>query len=170
MTRDPLSLPTNVEEGLHFFDTLPPVSLDFMWGEWEGAEISTGHPMDGLLSATGWYGKQFFDEETVHPLLFYNFTRTGTFKVNPAMVPLSRYIPKWRILHLVMNLIRPFVHAHKPKARLRMLTYRGKVSATMIYDRKPIHDVFRKIDEDTLLGLMDFRGMQEPYFFLLKRK
>ncbi|MEO1588073.1 MAG: DUF4334 domain-containing protein [Bacteroidota bacterium] len=170
MIKDPISLPTHLDEALVFFDSLPPVSLDFMWGEWEGAEQPTGHPMDGLLGATGWYGKQFVDAETVHPLLFHNLTRTGTFKVNPALVPLSMYIPKWNILHAVINLIRPVVHANKPKARLRMLEYRGKISATMIYDRKPIHDTFRKIDDDTLLGLMDFRGMEGPYFFLLKRK
>ncbi|MEL6733484.1 MAG: GXWXG domain-containing protein, partial [Bacteroidota bacterium] len=57
MIKDPISLPTHLDEALVFFDSLPPVSLDFMWGEWEGAELPTGHPMDGLLGATGWYGK-----------------------------------------------------------------------------------------------------------------
>jgi hypothetical protein len=26
-----------------------------------GTDLATGHPMDGLLEASGWYGKQFDD-------------------------------------------------------------------------------------------------------------
>jgi hypothetical protein len=33
----------------------------------------------------------------------------------------------------------------------------------------PIVDVFRRTDPDTLLGLMDLRGMEKPFFFLLER-
>ena len=36
-----------------------------MIGTWHGAEVPTGHPMDGLLEASGWWGKQFIDAETV---------------------------------------------------------------------------------------------------------
>ena len=39
----------------------------------------------------------------------------------------------------------------------------------MIYDRKPIIDHFRKIDDDRVLGLMEMRGMELPYYFLLTR-
>ena len=39
----------------------------------------------------------------------------------------------------------------------------------MIYDDQPIVDVFRRIDDDTLLGVMDLRGMPEPFFFVLER-
>jgi hypothetical protein len=38
----------------------------------------------------------------------------------------------------------------------------------MIYDRKPITDHFRRID-DRDLGLMEMRGMARPFFFLLAR-
>ena len=50
------------------------------------------------------------------------------------------------------------------------MQYRGKCSATMIYDSVPINDVFRKIDSDTVLGLMDLKGMRAPFFFLLQRE
>ena len=40
----------------------------------------------------------------------------------------------------------------------------------MIYDRKPIIDYFRKIDDDRVLGLMEMRGMERPFFFLLTRE
>jgi hypothetical protein len=51
-----------------------------------------------------------------------------------------------------------------------MITYRGKSSATMIYDQLPINDVFRKIDEDAVFGVMDLKGMKSPFFFILRRE
>ena len=50
-----------------------------------------------------------------------------------------------------------------------MLEHRGVVSATMIYDALPICDVFRKVDDDTVLGLMDYRAFDKPFFFVLRR-
>ena len=50
-----------------------------------------------------------------------------------------------------------------------MMEYRGQVTATMMYDYLPIHDHFRKIDDNTVLGLMDFKPISQPFFFLLKR-
>lgn len=51
------------------------------------------------------------------------------------------------------------------------MDYRGKASASMIYDQKPIIDIFRKIDEDTMLGVMDIKNFpsEKSYFFYLKR-
>jgi hypothetical protein len=57
----------------------------------------------------------------------------------------------------------------KPKARLRSLEHRGVVTAAMVYDALPIIYVFRRVDADTLLGLMDLRGLPAPFFFLLER-
>ncbi len=51
-----------------------------------------------------------------------------------------------------------------------MTEFRGIVTATMIYDRLPINDVFRAADADTLLGLMDMRDMAQPFFFMLRRE
>ena len=39
----------------------------------------------------------------------------------------------------------------------------------MIYDRQPIVDHFRRIDDGRVLGLMEMRGMERPFFFLLSR-
>jgi hypothetical protein len=50
-----------------------------------------------------------------------------------------------------------------------MTEYRGVVSATMCYDALPIHDVFRRLDETTLLGVMDLRGAP-AYVFALQRE
>ncbi len=40
----------------------------------------------------------------------------------------------------------------------------------MIYDAHPINDVFRRIDDNTLLGLMDYREFAAPFFFILERR
>ncbi|WNG36779.1 DUF4334 domain-containing protein [Archangium violaceum] len=152
----------NTEAALALFDSLPTVELAFMRGRWKGSELRTGHPIDGMLSATGWYGKQFIDAESVHPLLFFTEDRASVFPVDPRKWPSPS--------------IQGFVGPHRAdvetgqfKARLRMTEYRGKLSATMIYDDRPTLDVFRKVDTDTVLGAMDSRGMAAPYFFVLRR-
>ena len=40
----------------------------------------------------------------------------------------------------------------------------------MIDDQLPIQDVFRRIDDDAVLALMDRKGMKDPFFFLLRRQ
>ena len=55
------------------------------------------------------------------------------------------------------------------QARLRMLESRGVVTATMIYDYLPINDSFKKIDENSVLGLMDYKVISQPFFFVLQR-
>jgi hypothetical protein len=66
--------------------------------------------------------------------------------------------------------LAPALRTRAPKARLRMLSYRGVLTATMCYDQLPIHDVFRKVDENTVLGAMDLRGTADPLVFFLRRE
>jgi len=157
------------DQALKLYDGLDPVAVEFMVGTWRGAELPTGHPMDGLLSATGWYGKQFVDAETVHPLLFFTADRGAAFPVNPALVPVGLRLPVNRSYHRLVTMARPLLGTARPAARLRATQFRGRVSATMIYDSKPIHDVFRRVDDATVLGVMDLRGARRPYFFVLRR-
>ena len=157
-------------QALEFFDALPTVSVDDIRGRWAGRELHTRHPWDGLLTASGWYGKQFDSPEAVHPLLFQ--TPKGTlFPVNPARIPLSLAgrVPLVVVAaaHRFLDVTMPLLRAHEPKARLRNLEHRRKVSAAMVYDQLPIIDVFRRIDDTTLLGLMDMRAAVQPYFFVL---
>lgn len=160
------------ERALQVFDALPVVDLDFMWGTWKGSGINTDHPMDGLLENYAWYGKQFIDEDNVHPLIF----ETGSgkhFIVNPALMPMGLALTQqWLKMPFIRHLFRAFrflLTTKKTKARLRMTELRGKVSATMCYDALPIHDVFRKVDENTVMGYMDFKHMDDPFFFALRR-
>ena len=39
----------------------------------------------------------------------------------------------------------------------------------MVYDALPVVDVFRRLSDDVGLGLMDLRGLPEPFFFPLRR-
>ena len=57
----------------------------------------------------------------------------------------------------------------KPRARLRMVEYRGTVGAAMVYDDIAVIDHFRRLDENTVLGAMDQRGSEQTFFFLLER-
>ena len=135
----------------------------------------TGHPLDGALEAYYWYGKRFEDAEQVHPLVFQTMGG-GTASVNPLWaLPVLRWlgwgsIPKSQVAGRLFQLVIGLVSTHCSCARLRLTQYRGKVSATMIYDTLPINDVFRKIDDNTLLGLMDLKGIGQPFFFTLHRE
>ena len=163
------------EEALAIFDSLEPVDVDFMIGEWKGEGFHTDHPMDGLLEAYHWHGKRFESQEDVHPLVFTTLG-DGLAYVNPAFLGLSLGLmgrlrmPRSAAVGRLLQVAMPLLTTSKSRARLRMTGYRGKTSATMIYDQLPINDVFRKIDENSVLGITDLKGMKRPFFFILRRE
>jgi len=163
---------TTTETALQLFDALDSVSLDFMLGSWQGSVISTDHPMDGLLESSNWYGKEFVDTENVHPLLFLD-SQGKVFKVapNPTAMNWVLKLPilKNNSLKPLLMLANSLLKTETSQARLRMMEYRGKVSATMIYDYLPINDSFRKVDDNTVFGIMDFKNSPQPFFFVLRR-
>lgn len=161
------------EQAWTLFDRLPAVRVpEVTTGRWRGEELDTGHPFDGMLVASGWYGKQFDGPDAVHPLLFADAAGT-VFPVDPRRVPLSLAgkvpLSGVRMLRSTLPVLGPALRARKPTARLRDIEYRGEVSAAMVYDHLPIIDHFRRVDAHTLFGVMDLRGMTEPYFFVLRR-
>lgn len=162
---------TTTEEALQLFDALEPVDLEFMLGRWQGSGFHTGHQMDGLLEAFNWYGKEFISADCVHPLLFADGNKI--FKVDPNPIAmnfgLSIPIPKNEAIKPFYIAMSKMLKTEESKARVRLMEYRGKVSATMIYDYLPINDVFRQVDANTVLGLMDFKAMHQPFFFVLTR-
>jgi len=162
---------TTQREALEFFDSLPVATLESLSGRWRGGGLHTGHPLDGLLEEYGWYGKDFLTPDVVHPLLFTD-KHGAVIAVNSRHLPMGALVkaPKGsRVLRALFSLLQPILRTTKAQARIRMMEYRGQVSATMIYDYLPIHDVFRRVDADTLLGLMDLRGVPQPFFFVLRR-
>ncbi|MBL1076656.1 DUF4334 domain-containing protein [Nocardia sp. 2] len=161
------------EQAWELFDSLPAARVEAITtGRWRGRELDTGHPWQGVLVESGWYGKQFDDADSVQPLLFAEPDGT-VFAVDPRRVPLflAGKVPVSAIrpLRRSLGLMRPLLSTRTPRARLRNLEFRGESGAAMIYDHLPIIDIFRRVDEDTLLGVMDLRGMREPYFFVLFR-
>jgi len=165
--------PSGSADALSCFDSLAGLEPEFMIGQWRGAGLPTAHPLDGVLEALGWYGKAFESVDRVHPLLFR--TRSGAvIPLDPIFMPV-RVALRWPALaksapvRAAFAAGSPFLRTHQSAAKLRAKIFRGKRSASMIYDRQPIADHFRKIDDDRVLGLMEMRGMERPFFFLLTR-
>ncbi len=144
-----------------------------MLGRWQGSGLHTSHPMDGLLEISSWYGKEFVDSETVHPLLFSDKNQ-NIFKVAPNANSMKWVLKMPWLKHNsfkpLLMLTNELMKTEVSQARLRMMEYRGKVTATMVYDYLPINDSFRKIDENTVLGIMDYKIYPQPFFFILERK
>lgn len=159
---------------LAFADRLPPVGLDTLLGRWRGAELPTGSPLDGLLTAHRWYGKEVVDDERVHPLLFRD--RSGRLRpVDPTLAPLAllRRVPslaRGRPARVAFAAVRPLLWTRRPAARLRLVRHRGVTTGAIVYDRLPVIDVFRQVTPDLLLGLLDLRGLPESFAFLLERE
>ena len=161
-------------EALALFDSLPALDVEELLGSWAGRGIPTGHPFDGLLEAVGWHGKRMETPERVHPLVF----RGGHGRlvaVTPTWLPLraalrvAPTVPR-TVAARAFPLVRPLMTTRRPQARLRRVEHRGTVSAAMVYDRQPIVDAFRRVDADTVLGVMDVRGDPRPYVFVLRRE
>ena len=171
--------PTTTTEALAIYDAAPAVEPGFMIGTWHGAELPTNHPLDGMLAASGWWGKQFVDAETVHPLLFPTADGSALWALNPALafggLGVATRVPglKSRNFSGAIAKLKPVLGTTAPKARLRTTRYRGVDTATMVYDQQPINDVFRLLDDapgsETVMGAMDLRGSARPYFFVLRR-
>ena len=161
-------------EALERFDAGAPIAVGELVGRWRGTTYPTGHPLDGLLERYGWYGKEFLSADVVHPLLF----RDGSGRPRPLdsrLVPFgvvrrASLLGRLPGARLGFAAARPLLWTRRPGARLRLVEHRGTTTAALIYDALPIIDVFRRLDEQTLLGLMDMRGMAEPYFFTLRRE
>ncbi|MEM6479138.1 MAG: DUF4334 domain-containing protein [Pseudomonadota bacterium] len=160
-----------VGEAASWFDRLPPATLDDLTGSWAGADVTCDHPMDGLLRASYWRGKRFDGPDAAFPLI-HDLPFWGKRALNPRFMPirLITALPaRDRLLRWVMPCVAPVFFTTRPKARLRMIRFRGRLHAAMCYDDKPIHDVFARIDAASLLGWMDFKGAPAPYFFRLTR-
>ena len=158
-------------EAMAAFDRFQPLVAKDLTGKWRGGGIPTGHPLDVLLEAYGWWGKEFRDAETVFPLLFERGGKVVA--LDPRFLPIglvARLRPhRMAWTRHVFSLSSRTITTDKPGARMRMVEHRGVSGAAMIYDRLPIIDHFRMAAPGLLLGLMDLRGM-DPFFFTLRRE
>ena len=53
-------------------------------------------------------------------------------------------------------------------AILETVPYRNKESTSMIYNYLPMIDHFRKVDNSTVMGIMEVKGNLSLYFYLVK--
>lgn len=165
---------TDTDGALAFFDRLPAVTIADLIGDWRGEGLTTGHRLDGLLERFGWHGKRFTSADDGHPLIF-DRPGGGTLALHPRFMPMPLVVRYPRLLGgptfaRAFRALAPLLQTRTPRSRLRLVEHRGVVTAAMIYDDLPICDVFRKVDADTCLGLMDARGMRRPFFFVLRRE
>ncbi|XHX79670.1 MAG: DUF4334 domain-containing protein [Stenomitos frigidus ULC029] len=166
---------TSTAEAWEIFDNLDTVDVNFMVGSWKGASFPTNHPLDGVLEAYHWHGKRFDDAEHVHPLVFKTIGG-GTTSINPLwMLPVVGWLdrlpmPKAKAVGRIFQMSLALFATSRSSARLRLTHYRGRESATMIYDALPINDIFRKVNETTVFSVMDLKGMEQPFFFMLQRE
>ncbi len=169
-----ISNPSAQQSALALFDSLPPIAAEELLGRWRGESHPSAHPLDGLLETYHWHGKAFRGMDDVDPLLF----RRGNGSVVPlrAVMPDPRWLERWPWLRRravgdgFQRWLLPLFITRAPQARLRMVEHRGVATAAMLYDGLPIMDVFRRLDATTLLGLMDARGIPQPFFFRLRRE
>uniref|UniRef100_A0AAU3HSM4 DUF4334 domain-containing protein n=1 Tax=Streptomyces sp. NBC_01393 TaxID=2903851 RepID=A0AAU3HSM4_9ACTN len=133
-----------------------PAELDEIWtalatvrpeeilGAWKGGEFLTGHPLNGALEKAGWYGKTFTSVHDAKPLICRD--ATGALYSNREL--------------------------GKGEAGLWTVEFRGEATATMIYDGQPVLDHFKQVDDATLMGIMNVKGVpaEGPFFyFFLER-
>jgi GXWXG protein/Domain of unknown function (DUF4334) len=128
------------------FDALPPASSEEVFGKWQGGGFDTGHWLLSALAEMKWYGKWIHSQFDVKPLVCYD--EAGRLYSNKSL---------------------------NGEASVGMMEFRGKVSATIIYDGVPMFGHLRKVDNDTLLGVVNGKSVagntivpdgKHQYFFL----
>jgi hypothetical protein len=127
---------------------LPPATVDGMLGEWKGGEFGTGHRMNGQLEKSRWFGKTFNSPTDVQPLVCLDDDGN-------------------RFSNVKMG---------KGEASLWLEEFRGEVTATMVYDGQPVHDHFKQVDDHTVMGIMNGKGVIDVqdgvgryFYFYLER-
>ncbi|MEU9187991.1 DUF4334 domain-containing protein [Streptomyces sp. NPDC048484] len=124
---------------------LPTGTIEDVLGEWQGSSFETGHSAIQQLDEVRWFGKTLRSRLDVQPAICYD--DEGKLYSNLA--------------------------AGNGEASLWMIEFRDEVTATMVYDGLPIFDHFKKVDEDTLFGIMNGKEAAfhngRHYYFILDR-
>lgn len=154
----------------HWFNTLEPVDPEDMIGLWKGSGHLSGHPLDGVLENLHWFGKRFHPDMRADALLFEG-DPGKIVAIEPALFPI-RWAVRFagfgrtaRALNLFSHL-RPRLRARGTTASLQQRMDEGVMTASMVYDRQPIVDYFRRAD-DIVYGKMVVNGDPRRYFFRL---
>lgn len=118
---------------------IDPDLLDALWadlevvdaaailGSWRGFAFTTGHPVEKALAATRWHGKRFDALDDAKPLI----CRADDGSLYSDTTTGGGGASLWNV------------------------EFRGEVTATMVYDGRPVLDHFKRVDDDTLMGVMN---------------
>lgn len=118
---------------------IDPDELDAVWadlevveasailGSWRGFAFPTGHPVERVLAKSRWHGKRFTTPADATPLVCR--ADDGSLYSDTT--------------------------AGKGEASLWHVEFRGEVTATMVYDGMPVLDHFKRVDDNTLMGIMN---------------
>jgi hypothetical protein len=94
-------------------------------GRWQGGEFDTGHRENGTLATINWFGKTFISATDAKPLICLDADGNK------------------------------YANTDNGEASLSMAEFRGEVTATMVFDGQPVHDHFKKIDDNAVMGIMN---------------
>ncbi|HET6152753.1 MAG TPA: DUF4334 domain-containing protein [Marmoricola sp.] len=147
-------------EALRSAPSPAPDDLDALWsdletlrpqdmlGSWRGGDFSTGHPAGALLTKIGWHGKRFDSLLDGHPLICRG--EDGELYSNTTYAG-GGYSSLWEV------------------------GFRGETTATMVYDAMAVFDHFKRVDADTVMGIMNGKleaafGTADHYYFWLERE
>lgn len=110
-----------------FWASLETATIEYMIGEWRGGEFNTGHRSNGFMARLNWFGKTFNSATDAKPLVCIDADG------------------------------KKFSNVEKTNgdASLWMEEFRNELTASMVYDGRPIHDHFKKIDDDAVMGIMN---------------
>lgn len=129
------------------WDSLPSARVEDISGHrWRGTGLETGHPMFAMLGQMRWWGKDFTEARKVDPILVTDDSG---------------------------NVVPDTSATGGGGASLWEVSFRGRPTASMVYDRLPVIDHFAVVDPDTLLAVMNGRGTLhegEHFWFLLERE
>jgi hypothetical protein len=156
-----------------WFKTLEPVRSEEMIGLWRGSGIAADHPLDGVLENLAWFGKRFQPDLKADGLLF-QFTPGSLVPLEPAAFPIRlaiRLAPLGRskLARAIFPHLQQVLRARGTTAMLTLRMVDGEETAAMVYDRQPIADYFRRIDENEVGGMMVVEGDERRYFFRLRK-
>jgi hypothetical protein len=125
---------------------LDTVRAEDILGAWKGDDFATGHRLHDKLVASRWHGKTFISLDDAKPLICRDADGT----------------------------LFSDVESGNGEASLWNIEFRGEVTATMVYDGAPIFDHFKRVDDSTLMGIMNGKSALvldagRHYYFLLER-
>lgn len=156
-----------------WFQSLEPVDPIEMFGLWRGAGVPSGHPLDGVLENLQWFGKRFHPDMRADALLF-QWHPGRLVAIDPRFVPIGlaiRLAPLGRasLTRSLFSLLQKAFRAQGTTAALEVRAFEQVASAAMIYDKQPIVDHFRRVNVDTLAGMMCVRDDERRFFFKLTK-